>query len=174
MKTVTITQQPRTVDEFVKLRDEIANTPEGGATIFLMAYKIYNENQSLGEQCLVIAVDRGSLQQGNIYKGFQLMRGDISRMNSQLSSNPKLPNSYIKGSSPENDYSVNLPFVFEYSTNPYSGNEEEGYLKLFVECSGADSPRPLHVQKNNRGIWKAKNWSSVLVGIKKKPVDDDI
>ncbi|MBN2890561.1 MAG: hypothetical protein JXL97_01715 [Bacteroidales bacterium] len=174
MKTVTINQQPTTVEEFTKLRDELATTPEGGAAVFLMAYKIFNENESLGEQCLVIAIDRGSLQEGNVYKGFKLLNGDLSRIKSQLAQNPKLPNSYIKGSTAENDYSVNLPYIFEFSTNSSSGTEADGYIKFFVECSGADSPRPLHVMKNNRDIWKAKNWSSVLVGIKKKAIDDDI
>lgn len=174
MKTVTINSLPTSVDEFIKLRDQFAVTPEGGAAIFLLAFKLFSENKTLGEQCLIIAVDRDHLQEGNTYKGFQMMRGDISLMTSQLSKNSLIPNSYIKGSNPENNYAVKLPFVYNFSTNPYSGSEESGQLKLFVECSGADSARPLHVKRNNRGLWKTNNWSSVIVGIKKKQIDDDI
>ncbi len=165
---------PSTIEEFEQLRNQIATTPEGGATIFMLALKIYYTNQSLGHQCLVIAADRGHLTEGNIYKGFQLMRSDLSLITSQLQRNPKIPDSYIKGGTPENNYSIQLPYIYEYSENRTSGTENEGYMKLFITCYGADSPRPIHVKKNNRGIWKVVNWSSVIVGIKKPPVDDDI
>ncbi len=174
MRTTTINSLPTSVDEFIELRNQIANTPEGGASIFLVALKIYAENQQFGEQCLVVAVDMGSLQEGNTYKGKSMMKSDINLIKSQLSQNPKIPNSYIKGTSNLNNYEAKLPYIYEYNTNSNSGNEADSYVRLFVNCSGADSPRPLHVKKNDKGIWKATNWSSVLVGIKKKPVSDDI
>ena len=48
--------------------------------------------------------------------------------------------------------------------------------KVFVWSSGADSPRPLTLIKNNRGLWKATNWSSLTVGIRPPaaPLDDDL
>jgi len=174
MRTVTITNEPLSISEFEKLRDELSTTPEGGATIFLLALKIFSKDKILGNQCLVLAADRNSLTEGNVYKGFNLMRNDLSRIESQLNQNNKIPDSYIKGGSPENNYSIQLPYIYEYSTNPSSGNEGDGLIKLFVTCYGADTPRPIHLKKNNRGIWKVNNWSSVIVGIKKPPIDDDL
>ena len=169
-----ITKLPSNIEEFVQLRDEIANTPEGGATIFLLALKIYAENPEFGKQCFVVAADRNRLTSGNAYKGYELSRADFSLIESQLKRNKRIPNSYIKGTKTENNYEVNLPYEYEFSSNPYSGDPKTGKYKLFVKCSGADSDRPIHVTKNNRGIWKASNWSSVVVGIKKPQIDDDI
>ena len=42
-QTVTVKQVPNTVEDFVKYRDKIAKTPEGGATIFLLALKISHQ-----------------------------------------------------------------------------------------------------------------------------------
>lgn len=173
MKT-TVDSLPQTIEEFTELRNQLAITPQGGATAFMIALKIYASNEQLGHQCFVLSVDRKLLSEGNVYKNFQLSRSDISRIKSQVSQNLKLADSYIAGGSPENNYSVSLPYVYEYSTNSTSGSEADGYMKLFIKCYGADSPRPIHIKKNNRNIWKVSNWSSVIVGIKKPPVDDDL
>ena len=173
-QTVKVEKMPASIEEFLKLRDEIAVKPEGGATMFLIALKTYVENPELGEQFFVISVDRGSLTEGDTYKGFSIRKSDLSLIKNQTDKNKKIPNSYIQGSSPENGYSVKSPYVFKYKSNPYSGDAENGPYKLFVFCSGADSPRPITIKKNNKGLWKASNWSSVLVGIKKEPVDDDL
>ena len=174
MEKITINSMPSTIEEFVQLRDQIAQKPEGGAAIFLLAMKIFVENEQLGRQCLVVAADRNSLQEGNDYKGYSLLRSQMSLLSSQLSKNPKIPNSYIEGATPENNYSVSLPFVYTFSRQKYSGDESEGVIKIFVKCYGADTDRPIQLRRNNRGLWKATNWSSVIVGVKSPPVDDDI
>ncbi len=161
---------------FLKLRDEIAGTPEGGAAIFVIAVKIFNENPDLGAQCLVIATDRNRLQSGTVYKGFQLMRSDFDRMKRQLSQYPFIPNSYFKGATPENGYKFDFPTQMNFSSNAYSGNKSAGTFKVFVQCYGADSPRPITLVRNNKGFWKAKEWSSIIMGMKKPVVeiDDDL
>ena len=52
----------------------------------------------------------------------------------------------------------------------------EDTAKMFVWSTGADSPRPVHLVKNNRGVWKAKNWNSLSVGVRApvQVVDDDL
>ena len=173
-QTVTVDKMPANVDEFLELRNNIATTPEGGASVFLVALKTYVENPDLGNQFLVIAVDRGSLQEGDTYKGFSLGKSSMQLIKNQMAKNNKIPNSYIQGSTPENGYSVKGPYEYKYKSNPYSGDPEKGLYKIFVFCSGADSARPISLKKNDKGIWKANNWSSVLVGIKKEPVSDDL
>ncbi len=173
-QTVKVDKLPSTVDEFIELRNNIATTPEGGATVFLIALKTYVENPELGNQLLVIAADRGSLQAGDTYKGFSLGKSSMQLIERQMGNNKKIPNSYIQSSSPENGYSVKTPFEYKYKSNPYSGDPAKGLYKIFVFCSGADSARPITLKKNDKGIWKASNWSSVLVGIKKEPVIDDL
>ena len=174
MKKITIKTLPSSIDEFVQLRDQIAKTPEGGAAILLLALKIFADNEQLGKQCLVVASDRSRLQEGDDYKGYSIVHSDMNLLSSQLSKYPNIPNSYIEGASPENNYSVTLPFVYTFSRQKYSGDESEGVIKIFVKCYGADIDRPIQLTRNNRGLWKATNWSSIIVGIKKPPIDDDI
>ena len=173
-QTVNIDRLPATIDEFVSLRDKIAAEPEGGATMFLLALKIYSDNKELGKQCLVVAADRGSLREGDVYKGFALFNQDMDLIEKQLAKDKNIPNSYIKGSDPKTSYKISLPYVYEFSSNAYCGDPKTGTYKLFVKCSGADSPRPIGLKRNDKGLWKATSWSSVLVGIKKPPVSDDL
>ena len=64
-----------------------------------------------------------------------------------------LPKSYLKGSSPENNYNPTEPFTVVISSNPYS-YEQENLVKLFVRSSGADSPRPITLRlKPSTGEW---------------------
>jgi hypothetical protein len=109
-QTVTIKGVPKTVEDFVKLRDKIAKTPEGGAAIFMLALKIYTDDPKLGKQCLVVAADRNSLREGDVYKGFELLKADMDLIKRQIiNKDRKLPNSYIKGSSPKITIMLNCP-----------------------------------------------------------------
>ncbi len=173
-KTVKITKIPASVEEFVEMRNQIATSPEGGTAMFLLALKMYIDHPDLAEQCFVTIVDRNSLREGNVYKGYQLLNGDMDLIKRQMANNKLIPNSYIKGAQPENNYSVKLPYIYEFTSNRYSGDKAAGQFKVFAACSGASSPRPMNLKRNNRGIWKLTNWSSVLVGIAKPPVDDDL
>lgn len=61
-----------------------------------------------------------------------------------------LMRSFFAGSSPENNYTPSMPYRVVVSENPYSRSQlAEGYLTLYVNCSGADSPRPLKLRKNH-------------------------
>jgi hypothetical protein len=95
----------------------------------------------------------------------------------QIEKQAYVPRSYVKGTTPENGYQLPAPpYVFEFSDTPYSGDVDAGTYKVFVACSGAASPRPVTVRRNNRGIWKAYEWSSLVVGVQApaREVDDDV
>ena len=66
-----------------------------------------------------------------------------------------LMRSFFAGSSPENNYTPSMPYRVVVSENPYSRSQlAEGYLTLYVNCSGADSPRPLKLRKKpSTGEW---------------------
>ncbi len=176
-RTVTIDKLPTTVEEFLEMRDKISKTPEGGATTMIVALILYSQNPELGISCLTIAVDKQRLSKttkNEGYKGYIVSKNDLSLIQSQIKKSPYVPYSYIKGTKVDNAYK--LPegkLVFDYSTNAYSGDEKEGEIKLFIPSSGADSARPLRVKKNDAGVWKASEWSSLIVGIRAPKVDDD-
>lgn len=85
----------------------------------------------------------------------------------QLSASPWLMGSYFQGTTPENNYMIPEELVIHMTTNPYSGSSEDGSIKFFVACSGADSPRPVTVENRENGSWYAREWSSLIVGIRK-------
>ena len=61
--------------------------------------------------------------------------------------------SYLKGATPDNNYTPSTPYVIEISENS-SSRSEDGYVKLFIQTSGADTPRPITLrQKASTGQW---------------------
>jgi hypothetical protein len=175
---VKISSEPTSIDEFVKLRDEIAKTPEGGAAMFVLAMRKYQANPKENISYLIASIDRSRLEESNSeesYKGFTIAKSDMWTVKTQLTKNNYLANSYFKGTSNQNSYATKAPFIVECKKNPYS-DIDENTIKIFVKCSGADSPRPITLVKNDKGIWKAKEFSSLLVGIKAPPanIKDDL
>ena len=175
-KEITLNDLPNSLEEFISLRDRIAKTPEGGAAIFIIALKAFADKKDWGEKALVIAVDRYHLTKGNVYKGFDISISVKSFLKRTIDKQPYIPNSYFAGSSPENHYSVKLPYKLNFFTTKYTQAQSSGdKVKLMVECSGA-RPRPITLKKNNKGIYKAYEFSSLYVGVKaiSQEVDDDL
>jgi hypothetical protein len=166
-ESITVLKLPKSLKEFIDMRNEIATTPQGGALMFVIALNLQVENPAIGKQCLVIAVDNKKLETGNIYKGYQLKKSIKNRILSQLKRFPYIAYSYFKGANPQNGYSTKSPYKIIYSSNKSSGIISGGNYKIFLKSNGADSPRPIRMAKNNRGYWKAVEWSSIIMGIRK-------
>jgi len=174
-QTVKINDTVTNVEKFLEIRDKIATTPEGGAAMFLLAMKVYSDDPKLGKQCLVIAADHDNLQKGDTYVGYDMMPLEMKMIKMAIiDKNRRLPYSYIIGSKPENNYTVKLPYVYEFSTNSESGDAATGTYKLLVKCSGDVTYRNITIKKNNHGLWKALEWGKLLGGIKKPPFDDKL
>jgi len=166
-QTARIETLPTTADEFATLAGKLARTPEGGAATMLLALKIAAGDAALGRQCLALAVTATRLQPGSHgYKGQELRRGDLQLIERQLGKQPYLPASYLAGATPGNGYAVPaLPWELTISTNPYSGDPATGRVKLFVACAGAASARPITLESDAAGQWRASEWSSLIMGI---------
>jgi hypothetical protein len=178
LSPVQFDQVPSSIDAFVALRDRVATTPQGGAAMMVVALLTLGQDETLGRQCLALAVDRSRLAKGGKgYKGWQLSNRDLQFVDSQLSGKAYLPQSYVKGAAPENGYQLpDPPHVIECTDNDYSGDVGSGTYKVFVACSGAATPRPVTVKVNDKGIWKALEWSSLIVGVQPpvRQVEDDL
>jgi hypothetical protein len=177
LPSVEIPALPKSVEEFIQMRDKIAQTPQGGAAMFIVALLVYTENENLGKQMLTIAVEMSKLSDdAKGYKGKSVMKSDMSLIASQVGPDSKkafVVKSYFRDTKTENWYALPNKLILDFSSNNYSGDAAQGVFKVFVKCSGADSPRPITLSKNDKGLWKAKEWSSLLVGIKvPKPKDD--
>ncbi len=175
-KTVTLPGLPGSVSEFIKMRNQMAKTPEGGAALFVSAMIAYSKDRDLGMKLFTIALDRRNVikSRRGVYKGYR-PAGHFMYFIKRLNSRKYLASCYILGTSPSNGYALPSSYKLEITRNRYSKGSD-GSIKVFVKCSGADSPRPLRMKKNNRGIWKVKSASSLFVGIRKpaSTTDDDL
>ncbi len=173
-QTFDVSAIPATVEEFLTLRNELATSPQGGAVVYVVALVTYTRDPALGLQCLTIAMDASELQDGDVYKNKSPSRQRIRDLQSRVGKRPYVARSYIQGTSPENKYT--LPGALQVNIRTQPIDEAPERMKVFVHSTGADSPRPIHMQVNNRGIWKAKNYGSLDVGVRPpiEVVDDDL
>lgn len=164
----TLPSLPSTVEEFISLRNQIATTPQGGAAMFVVALKMYADNPVEGTKALIVAIDSSQLsasQGANSYQGYAMRQADFSLLSRQIDQAKYIPNSYFSSATPANGYQVTAPLTIRCSINRYSGEEARGDLKVFVATSGAGTPRPLRLVKASNGYWKAREWSSLIVGV---------
>ena len=92
---ITVEKLPKTTEEFVALRDQLAKTPEGGAVIFVLAMQAFTEDENRGTEYLTLALDRSKLEPSSRgYKGFKPDRG-MNYFFPKLADNPHWPSSYI-------------------------------------------------------------------------------
>ncbi len=174
---VSVEKLPAAMEEFLSLRDTLAGEPEGGAALLVTSMVVYTVEPELGIDMFTAALDRSQLmEKPGGYKGFAPISSFMSYLKNYLAPKPYLAASYIAGTGPENGYELPPPpLTVHVSRNPYS-LQSNGDIKVFIECSGADSPRPVILRQNNRGVWKAVNVNSLFVGIRPPAavVDDDL
>ncbi|EOQ94964.1 hypothetical protein LEP1GSC195_0761 [Leptospira wolbachii serovar Codice str. CDC] len=164
---VNISSEPTTIEEFKSLQSNLAATPEGGAAILVLAISLYGKNQDLGRKAVTLSVlskNRQKSTKPTAVDGVDLGGSDLYLLG-QLDKYKMLSNGYWKGAEPSNGYTPSLPLTVETYTNPYSGDESTGKLKLFVATRGASSFRPVSVEKDTDGLWRAKEMSSLFVGM---------
>lgn len=165
---------PENVKEFVTLRDEIATTPSGGATMFVLAMKIYAEDAEEGMKCFtaILENDKWLVDDTGGYKG-KAPSWSAEYLINMIDYDYNIPNSYFVGTDPDTAYEIpSAPYQFTFSTNRYSVTDDTT-IKLFVACSGASSDRPITLHQNTAGIWKVREFSSLVVGIMDATVYDD-
>ena len=159
MKRVTVTMDklPKSVLE-LKSEAEKMHSPEGTAILTIAALCLYPANRD--EALAMLDYLRGPRPLSIAEKQF---------IRDRFMDKDYVPRSYFAGSSPENKYTPTEPYTITFETNPYS-YDDEGYVKLWVRSSGADSPRDIVLRKQG-STGKYFLWEQhVLVGI--RPCDD--
>ncbi len=154
MKTVEINFQnlPKTVEELLEIPEASLDTPFKAAAMTVLALCRYTENVEDGIKMLDFL--NGPKEISNYDKQF---------LRDRLAGKEYLPYSYFKGTSPENNYTATAPYTVIISDNQYS-YQDDGYAKLYINCTGADSPRPIVLRKkdNQWFMWE----QFLLVGIR--------
>lgn len=132
-KTLTFDILPKSVDDIKKLGD--LSSPFETAALTVLALNEYPNNKD------------ASIDMLNYLKGPRaLTNHEIQFLRDRFNSSDYTVRSYFVGTSPENDYSIQTPFAITVEDNPYS-YVEEGYVKLFIKSSGADTPRSVLLRR---------------------------
>ncbi len=150
----TLKMVPGTLDEFSRELPGYTATPEGAVAGCIGALMLMAGDPETGLEAMKL------LAPGTSESILRLAKG-------QLTEAPWLARSYFSGTAPENGYELPEEIAISMETNLYSGSPQEGSVKIFVGCSGADSSRPVTVTRGEDGTWRPREWSSLIVGIRK-------
>lgn len=178
-KVIHLSKLPVSPEEFIQMRNRIAKTPEGGAAMFIAAMLNMGVNEKLGLQCITIGIDQSQVTKGNIYKGYKPGRGTMYHVNRLKRGGRKFwtyaPKAYLQGATLENGYTPSKPYKVVTSRNKYSGSEASGRVKVYIDVAiKGFRPRPISMKRNDKGIWKAYEYSSMFLDVPKpgKKTDD--
>jgi hypothetical protein len=139
--TLTFDFLPETLEDFMSIPASACRTPHEAAAMTVLACLRYVDDPVEGEKML------------NVLKGPKpLNMFDKQFLRDRLTGKDYVPRSYLKGTSSENDYEPAQPYIIEVLENPYS-YDNDGYAKLYIRSSGADSPRPIVLKQSKQGSW---------------------
>lgn len=155
-KKFTFDTLPKSVAELESLGT--LESPFETAALTVLALAHYPENKEVAIEMI------------NYLKGPQKMVPyDLQFLRDRFMDKTYIMRSYFEGSSPENNYQPSMPYTVSISDNPYS-YDQEGYAKLFITCTGADSPRPIVLRKKG-SQWFL--WEQLLLTGIRIPKQDD-
>ena len=148
---------PRDYQEFKARYQQEGRTPEGAVKLYFEAVFCYINEATRAEGSKMVRYalhyDRPIEQSRNLATFAERLR-DHERQH--------IFRSFAAGTSPEDDYRMspdNFNLVVTRKT------QEQGYLRLFLRSSGADSPRPVWVKEFD-GLWYMINNASTYVEVR--------
>jgi hypothetical protein len=159
-QTFTFSSLPESLSELQALPEASLDSPYKTAALSLCALCVYAADKNIGIEML------------NFLRGPRsLSPMDISFLDDRYrDGNTYVPFSYFAGATPDNNYTPTQPFTVTVESNPYS-DANEGYKKLFIKSSGADTPREIVLRMRGDGKWFL--WDQfLLVGIRMPKAQD--
>lgn len=141
-ETFTFTALPESLAQMQALPEPSLDSPFKTAALTVCALCAYAADKNIGTEML------------NWLRGPRPLNGmEISFLNDRFRDGKTyIPFSYFEGATPDNDYTPSEPFRITVQSTHVSG-EEQGYMKLFIPCGGADSPRPIKLRMKGDGKW---------------------
>ena len=142
-ETFTFSSLPESLAEMQALPEASLDTPFKTAALTVLALCAYAADKNSGIEML------------NWLRGPRPLNGqDISFMNDRFRDGKTyLPFTYFSGSIRDNNYTPTEPYTIVVESNHVS-SEEQGYMKLFIHCGGADDPRPIKMrQRGSDNKW---------------------
>jgi hypothetical protein len=154
----TFQKMPQTLEEMKALPEASLKDPAAVAALIVLALDRYGTDR---QACFDMM---------NFLKGPEpLSETEKQQINNQyMDGKNYVARSYLKGATPENNYTPAEPLRIEPFENPYSrDNYNQGYIKIFLQSGGADSPRYVVLRnKPSTGQWFANQFMPLLMGIR--------
>lgn len=163
---VTLQKIPTSAEEFTQMRNQLATTPEGGAAMTVAALLAFSKDPKVGLQCLTLILDKRNVVRGNVIKGYAPLGSVMYHVNriSGYKMWPYLGFAYLKGATSQNNYAVSAPYTVATMRQKNSGSDASGKVKVYIYCDGF-RPRPVSLHRNDKGIWKAYEMSSLFLNV---------
>ena len=164
-QTVRIEQMPTTVEQFVALQQNL-NTPEGAAACFAVAMLTYELDPDLSRAFFTLSLTDANLMDGrNGYNGRQPDVGYQDHIERRLKYDSGMARSYVQGTNRNDNYILPLlPYDFVLTRNDRS-IESDDLIRVYLESTGADTPRPVLTMRGKDGQWRVDGASSLFVGV---------
>lgn len=157
----TFAALPESLAEMQALPEASLDTPFKTAALTVLALCAYAADKEIGTEML------------NWLRGPRPLNGqDISFLNDRFRDGKTyLPFTYFAGATPDNGYTPAQPYTIAIESN-HTSDDEAGYMKLFIPCGGADSPRPIKLrQRGSDGKWFL--WEQYLLTAVRIPKAED-
>ena len=157
---VTFDELPTTLEVLRALPQAGLQEPHYAAALLIPALCLWPNNPNAAMEMI------------NFLKGSRaLSKHEIQFISDRFRDKEYLPFSYFEGTTPENGYEPSQPYTVTVSTVPTSF-DEAGYAKLYLQSSGADSPRLVQLRKKaSTGEWFL--WEQMLLGGIRLPASAD-
>ncbi|MBR3382200.1 MAG: hypothetical protein IKG85_04100 [Clostridia bacterium] len=157
-KTLTFNTLPEDLNQLKALPGADLKDPYSVAALSVLALCEFAKNRE------------ASIEMLNYLKGPRpLSQMEINFMNDRFMDGVDyIPRSYLGGTSPDNDYTPTVPYTVTVNEFAHSrDNYKDGYLRIFIRSSGADSERFLDLRlKPSTGQWFLWEFSGMLLGIR--------
>lgn len=179
---VRIGHVPTSLEEFRAMRDTIADTPQGGLAAYLVAHLIMVDEPEMGEQCLVLTLDmselerEGALSRRPTVEGWQLGASERRKMATSGFSRARkyVAKSFVAGTTTDTGYQLpSLPYTYAIRAHRVQDADPDVWRGMAATSCTDAVWVPIHVRRNNRGIWKVSNSSSFYAGCKPPPLEID-
>lgn len=133
-------------------------SPEGGALAFAVALYTFSEDPRLGTALLTLTLDISRIVDGpEGVSGKQPF--DLRDFRERNGARPYIARPMFQGTSPAQGYAMPpLPWELRVHGQPQHSAPDD--VRLYIVTTGADSPKPLRLKRNDKGLWKALEWSS--------------
>ena len=141
-ETFTFDSVPTSVEELKRLPESDLSSPFRTCALTMLVLLNYREN-----------VDE-TINMLNYLKGpAPMSQYEIQFLRDRLKGREYVAKSFFSGSSPDNNYTPAKPLKITVFDNPYS-YKDQGYATLYMESSGADSPRSIQFRlKGSTNEW---------------------